>query len=119
MDIFDELEQLENTAEFKATFFALQVSNRLGVLLDRKGWSISELAARMGVSRQYVHQILSGKQNVTLKKLAEICHALQVDPASLLSKSAKQPGVSVSGVVSAPKSTRSRSRVADQKRKAN
>jgi len=89
MDIFDELEQLEDTAEFKATFFALQVSNQLGVLLGRRGWSMSELADRMGVSRQYVDQILSGKQNVTLKELAEVCHALQVDPASLLSKPAR------------------------------
>lgn len=114
MDIFEELEQMEDTAEFKATFFALQVSNQLGVLLDSKGWSMSELAARMGVSRQYVHQILSGKQNVTLKKLAEVCFALQVDPASLLSKPAKQQSFSLSGLVSVPQSPGSKSHGAIQ-----
>lgn len=100
MDFFDELEQLEGTVDFKSTFFALQVSNQLGVLLDTKGWSMADLAAKMGVSRQYVHQILSGKQNVTLRKLAEVCHALGVDPADLLNKNAQHDFSAIRAVVS-------------------
>lgn len=39
-----------------------------------KGWSISELARQSGVSRIYIHQIISGKKGITLN----FCYLLAV-----------------------------------------
>lgn len=90
MDIFDELEGLEATREYACVRLALQISCRLGEILDSKGWTMSRLAKEMGVTRSYIQQVLSARQNVTLKKLAEICFALDVDPLSLFGDSSER-----------------------------
>lgn len=40
--------------------------------LDRKGWTIKELAKQAGVGRPYLHRILSGDQEPSLKKAEQI-----------------------------------------------
>lgn len=85
MDFFDELEQLANSSDYTSTRLAFEVSNQLGCILDARGWNQSQLAEKMGVTRQYVNQVLSGRQNVTLKQLGKVCHALEVDPKTLFS----------------------------------
>lgn len=43
--------------------------------------SKTELAQRMGASKGHVSQVLSGSRNMTLRTLADICHALNLKPA--------------------------------------
>jgi transcriptional regulator with XRE-family HTH domain len=51
------------------------VSTRLRTMLDRKGYSIASAAESAGMSRQQLHQILSGKRARievgTLEKVVE------------------------------------------------
>ena len=50
----------------------------LGYVLAKKNMSGSELAARLGVTRQTVNNIVNGRRDVTVKKLHAIAKALDV-----------------------------------------
>ena len=50
----------------------------LGYVLAKKNMSCSELAARLGVTRQTVNNIVNGRRNITVKKLHVIAKALDV-----------------------------------------
>ncbi len=50
-----------------------------------KGWNQRELAERIGVDRNWVSAIESGRQNVSLLTLRKFADALSVDPTDLLS----------------------------------
>ena len=45
-------------------------------LMRDEGISKAELAKRIGRSRAFVSQILTGERNLTLRTLADVCHAL-------------------------------------------
>lgn len=61
-----------------AAYFDLAdlVAERVGELLDERGWTQRELARRLGKAESYVSRLLSGGQNATLKTLAQLQHAL-------------------------------------------
>ena len=46
--------------------------------LMKKNLSETELAARIGISQQYLNAISCGKKNVTIKKLESIADALEM-----------------------------------------
>lgn len=50
-----------------------------------KGWNQRELAERVGVDRNWVSAIESGRQNVSLQTLRKFAEALSMDPTDLLS----------------------------------
>ena len=50
-----------------------------------KGWNQRELAERIGVDRNWVSAIESGRQNVSLQTLRKFAEALSMDPTDLLS----------------------------------
>lgn len=52
------------------------------VLFQMEQMSVTkqELARRLGKSRSYVTQLLSGARNMTLGSLADICFALGIEP---------------------------------------
>lgn len=52
----------------------LRLSNRVRLLRAERGWSQSELAQRLGVSRQTVHAIESGKYAPSLPLAFTIAH---------------------------------------------
>lgn len=52
----------------------------LWALLAAQGISKSELAERMGTTKGYVSQALSGSRNMTLRTLSDICFAIGVTP---------------------------------------
>ncbi len=45
--------------------------------------SQDQLAYETGITREYINKIESGKYNITLKKLALICEALNISPKKL------------------------------------
>lgn len=56
------------------------VTEDLLVLMEQQGVSKKELARRLGRSRSYVTQLLSGTRNMTLGTLSDICFALGTEP---------------------------------------
>jgi len=48
--------------------------------LERAGINKSELAERLGTTKGYVSQILSGSRNMTLRTLSDICFVLGAKP---------------------------------------
>jgi XRE family aerobic/anaerobic benzoate catabolism transcriptional regulator len=51
---------------------------------DRKGWSRRELAAASGVSERFLAQLEAGAGNISLRRFADVAHALGTTPAALL-----------------------------------
>jgi len=86
-DLFEKLEAHESTMEYAVVDFLFDVSNALGLVLERKGLKPVELAKALGKSKSFVSQVLSGKQNLTLKTVAEICFVLKVNPRELVGQS--------------------------------
>ncbi len=57
---------------------------------ERRGWSRRELAAASGVSERFLAQLETGDGNISLRRFAEVAHALGTTPATLLAP-AKAP----------------------------
>lgn len=51
---------------------------------ERRGWSRRELAATSGVSERFLAQLESGEGNISLRRFADVAHALGTTPAALL-----------------------------------
>ncbi len=59
--------------------FILDVTEEIHVQMEEMGVSRTELAERMGKSKAYVSQLLSGNRNMTLRSLAAISFALGLE----------------------------------------
>lgn len=61
--------------------------NDFGINLARirtkRGLSAYELSLRIGKDASYIHKVESGKINVSLKSILEICDVLNIEPADL------------------------------------
>jgi XRE family aerobic/anaerobic benzoate catabolism transcriptional regulator len=51
---------------------------------ERKGWSRRELAGASGVSERFLAQLETGDGNISLRRFAEVAHALGTTPTALL-----------------------------------
>lgn len=75
---------------------------------ERKGWSRRELASASGVSERFLAQLETGAGNISLRRFAEVAHALGTTPAALLAPAeapaARKP-IALLGVRGAGKST--------------
>lgn len=56
--------------------FILEVTERICAFMDEKGISRSELAHRLGKTKGYVSQLLSGGRNLTMRTVADVSQAL-------------------------------------------
>ena len=56
---------------------------RIETRLERQDISTQELASRMGVSPQYVSEVVNEKKNITISGLKKFAEALQVPVAAL------------------------------------
>lgn len=54
----------------------LEVTERICELMEEKGVSRTELAARLGKTKGHVSQLLDGSRNLTLRTLADVFTAL-------------------------------------------
>lgn len=57
---------------------------RISELRKAKGISQSDLAARIGISGPYLHQLEKGVRKITMQRQKEIADALGVDPRDLV-----------------------------------
>lgn len=58
--------------------------DRILALMEIQGLNKSELARRLGISRQYVTDLLNGKRSITLQSARKIAHALEVPVSGIL-----------------------------------
>ena len=75
---------------------------------ERRGWSRRELAAHSGVSERFLAQLETGAGNISLRRFAEVAHALGTHPAALLAAAdapAEARPIALLGVRGAGKST--------------
>jgi transcriptional regulator with XRE-family HTH domain len=54
----------------------LDVSQQLFEVMEEEGITKAELAKRLGCSKAYITKLLRGPSNMTLRKVAEVFHAL-------------------------------------------
>jgi len=78
---------------------------------ERRGWSRRELAEHSGVSERFLSALETGDGNISLRRFAEVAHALGTSPAALLTTAEHaHPGeparpIALLGVRGAGKST--------------
>lgn len=58
----------------------LGIAEDICAFLNQHGITQSQLADRLGKSKGFVSQLLSGESNLTLRTLADLCWALDVKP---------------------------------------
>lgn len=68
----------EARREYEEAYLVGEVTDSICALLQELGLSQADLAKRLGVTKGRVSQILSGRQNMTLRTLAAIGWALGV-----------------------------------------
>jgi len=75
---------------------------------EQLGWSRRELAARSGVSERFLAQLETGAGNISLRRFADVAHALGTAPSALLAPADAPEGtrpVALLGVRGAGKSS--------------
>jgi transcriptional regulator with XRE-family HTH domain len=68
--------------------------------LDRRGWTLSELARRAGLSRSTFHATLTGKNAVTFEFCAAVAEAINVPPEQVFRLAGLLPPVADGETVS-------------------
>jgi transcriptional regulator with XRE-family HTH domain len=66
----------ENQRALEQESLALEATELISRLMDERKVSKSELAKRIGKSRAFVTQLLSGSRNMTMHTLADLAFAL-------------------------------------------
>ncbi len=84
---YPEGKEFSNAEEkaFAREELVYNVTEDILIALEDLGISKKELARRLGKSRSYVTQILSGARNMTLGSLSDICFAIGMTPKVNLS----------------------------------
>ena len=72
----DRLDTPEAKVAFEEEMFLSRVDDAIERLVEKRGLKQQELAERMGVTEGRVSQILSGRENMTLRTLARLAWAL-------------------------------------------
>ena len=64
-------------------------SDNVFAILERKGWTIQQLAVKCNMDRSNLSKVLRGKEGCTLERAKVIADALQVPLAKLVTESQK------------------------------
>lgn len=67
---------------------------RIRQLREKKGWSLTDLAERSGVSRSYIFQLESGKSAPTEEKILQLANAFGALPSELLGETVEDITIS-------------------------
>jgi len=76
----DDKEQRAEAKDIARDELIYHLTEDLLVVLEERGLSKADLARKIGKSRSFVTQVLSGNRNMTLRTLSDICFELQVKP---------------------------------------
>ena len=82
MDIFDQwlAESGENQRIYSQEELIVDLSDSLHEIMSQKGVTQKEIAKKLGLSKARISKLFSGKSNMTLRTLSDICFALDVKP---------------------------------------
>lgn len=72
---------IENAKLVAQELLITEVTEAIWKAMEEAGVNKTELANRMGATKGYVSQVLSGSRNMTLRTLSDICFALGKKPA--------------------------------------
>jgi len=70
----------ENAKLVAQELLIAEVTEAIWEAMEKEGISKTELANRMGSTKGFVSQVLSGSRNMTLRTLSDICFALEKRP---------------------------------------
>jgi transcriptional regulator with XRE-family HTH domain len=80
MNTKTQFEQLMESPEFRKLYaiegLVTEAGEFIARLMQEQGVTKAELARRLGKSRAYITQMLSGSANLTVRTLAEVAYAL-------------------------------------------
>jgi len=68
----------EKSPHYHVSKLQLEIGEVIYKTMKEKGWNKSELARRLGVSRQFVHKLLKCDENLTLLSLVKISMVLGI-----------------------------------------
>ena len=68
--------QYDGDPDFEFDLLAIEIGEHIVERMERKKMTRTELAARVGVSKARISQILSGNDNLTLKSLVAVAIGL-------------------------------------------
>ncbi len=74
--ILEQLKRYEDDPAFLTERLVLEINEEICRVMDEQDMSRSELARRLGVSRQFITRLLNGNPNLTLLTLVKIATAL-------------------------------------------
>lgn len=69
-----------------------RISARIRIEREARGWSLSELAERAGVSRAMIHKIERGESSPTATLLARLSGAFSISMSTLIARAEMQEG---------------------------
>lgn len=75
-----EIESIEHKQLYAAEELTFNVTEDILIHMEDHGVSKSDLAGKLGKTKSYISQLLSGSRNITLKTLSDICFALNIKP---------------------------------------
>lgn len=76
----DEMNSTSYNITAASEELVFDVTEDILILMEDKEISKKELADRLGKTKAYISQLLSGSKNITLKTLSDVCHAIGVKP---------------------------------------
>jgi XRE family aerobic/anaerobic benzoate catabolism transcriptional regulator len=87
------------------------IGRRARALRLERHWTLREVAERSGLSPRFLVQLESGRANISVRRLADVAHALGTTPAMMLTRSKEpaHPVVALLGLRGAGKTTVGRS----------
>ncbi|HFI1903244.1 TPA: helix-turn-helix domain-containing protein [Enterobacter roggenkampii] len=75
-----EMHSEEHKRLYAAEELTFNVTEDILIQMEDRGVSKSDLAEKLGKTKAYISQLLSGSRNMTLRTLADICFALDIKP---------------------------------------
>lgn len=76
----EEMESYEHQRMYAGEELTFDITEDVLIAMEEKGISKTQLAERLGKSKAYVSQILSGARNMTLRTLSDVCFAIGIKP---------------------------------------
>lgn len=70
-------DKFKDDPNYKTEMLQLDVTEQILELLNSGGYSRTQLADKLKCSTAYITKLLNGSENLTLRKLVEIAHALE------------------------------------------
>lgn len=76
----EEMDSYEHQRMYAGEELTFDITEDILIAMEDRGISKTQLAERLGKSKAYVSQILSGSRNMTLRTLSDICFAMGIKP---------------------------------------